>query len=272
MCALTDPRVPGWLPDAGVAVSALTLFVNLLLMRALDDIRDLDYDRRHNPQRPLARGVVDTRDLMIMIAVGSVFVLAINAWRWPVMCVLAVQLGYAFAVLWVDRRLGWPPGDALVLGFLVSLPVQLLINLYLYAGVLHATGLAPSWSAVAGIACATFAFLHLEFARKTTRAPRPGERTYVNLFGASGTAILAVACAVFSVALLVASIRPWASGTAGAGAVWLAVVPLALPAVAAVRFWRDGLARWPYSPAGLFLLASFAGYQIITLVERMAMS
>ncbi|GII04650.1 hypothetical protein [Planobispora takensis] len=246
----------------------MTLVVVLLMMRALDDIRDLDYDREHNPDRPLARGVVGVRDLTVMVAAGTVLVLAINAWRWPVMCVLAGQLAYAYLVLWADRRLGWPRGDALVAGFLVNLPVQLMINAFLYAGLLYSAGLAPVWPGAIGIAVAALAFLHVEFARKTTRRPRPGERTYVTLFGPTGTAALAVACALASVAVLVVSVTAGGGERAGAWAVWSAAAPLAFAALGALRFWREGLARWPYGQAALFMLVSFVGYQIINLVER----
>jgi 4-hydroxybenzoate polyprenyltransferase len=263
-CALTDARLSGRLPDAGVAVSCLTLIVDLLLMRALDDIRDLDYDREHHPARPLARGEVSQRDLAMMIVAGTVFMLAINAWRWPVMCVLAAQLGYAFAVLWADRRLRWPPPDAPVPGFLVGFPVQLLINAYLYAGLLYATGRTPSWWGLAGIAVPALAFAHLEFARKTTRKARPGERTYASVFGASGTAALAVSCAVGSVVLLVSA----ALASHGSTACWLAVAPLAFVAAGAARFWRDHRPRWPYGLAALFMITSFAGYEVILIAAR----
>jgi hypothetical protein len=243
-------------------VSAVTLVVVLLMMRALDDIRDLDYDRAHNPERPLARGVVRVRDLGLMMAVGTGFVLVLNSWRWPVAAVLAGQLAYAYLVLWADRRLRWPRGDAIASGFLVSFPVQLLVNAFLYAGLLYAAGLPPTWQGAAGIAATALAFLHLEFARKTTRSPRPGEHTYVTLFGANGTAALAVGCALASVAVLVATVRT--------GPVWLAVAPLAFVGVGALRFWRGGLDRWPYGQAALFMLVSFAGYQIINVVESVA--
>jgi hypothetical protein len=279
-CAVADARISGWLPDAGVAVSCLTLVVDLLLMRALDDLRDLDYDRVHNPGRPLARGAVSRRDLGVLIAAGSVFILAVNAWRWPVMCVLAGQLGYALAVLWADRRLRWPPGDALLLGLGVSFPVQLLINGYLYSGLLYSAGLGPSWSGAAGIAVSALAFGHLEFARKTTRRPRPGERSYVTLFGASGTAALGVSCAVASVVLLIATAagtRAGAGAGTGAGgtvaaACWLAAAPLAFVVSGAVRFWRRREPRWPYGMAALFLLTSFAAYQVIGLIAKVARS
>jgi hypothetical protein len=261
-CALTDPRLSRWLPDAGLVITCLSLIVDLLLMRAIDDIRDLDYDREHNPARPLARGDVGHRDLAVLLAAGTVFILAINAWRWPVMCAFAGQLGYAFAVLWADRRLHWPPGDAQVAGFLVGFPAQLMINACLYSTVLVSAGLTPSWRGVAGIAVPALAFAHLEFARKTTRRPRPGERTYVTVLGANGTAALAVACAVGSAVLLIA--------TGDTAVCWLALVPLALVADGAVRFWRGHATRWPYRLAALFLLTSFAGYALILILDVLA--
>jgi hypothetical protein len=256
-------------PDVGVAVSVLTLVVDLLLMRVVDDLRDQDYDRVHNPGRPLARGAVGVRDLGVLLVAGTALVLALNAWRWPVLCVLAVQLGYAFAVLGVDRRWGRPAGDALVAGFLVSFPVQLLVTAFLYAGLLDATGLAPSWSGAVGIAVAGLAFLHLELARKLTRRPAPGERTYVSLLGVRGTAAGAVGCAVASVVLLLAVARPW-SGAPGAVAAGLVVLPLAAVALAARRFRRPGTTSWPYGPAALFLLGSFTAWQLAALLERWA--
>lgn len=257
--ALTDGRVRGWVPDAGVLASAATMAVVLLAMRALDDIRDLDYDREHNPRRPLASGVVTVRDLLVLVAAATAVAVLLNVWRWPVLCVLACLFGYAFVVMWVDRRFGRPSGDAMIAGLLVSLPVQLLTNAFLYAGLLYSLDLRPAWSGVIGVLVATLAFLHVEFARKTTRTPRPGERTYVTVLGTTGTAALAVGCAVGSVALLLATARPWH------GVVLLALLPLAYPVLAAMRF--RGAVRWPYGLAAGFVLTAFAGFAAVALLQ-----
>jgi 4-hydroxybenzoate polyprenyltransferase len=259
--ALTDGRVSGWVPDAGVLVSAATMAVVLLAMRALDDIRDLDYDREHNPGRPLASGVVTVRDLLALVAGSAAVALLLNAWRWPVLCVLAGLFGYAFAVVWVDRRFGRPSGDAMIAGLLVSLPVQLLTNVFLYTGLLYSLDLGPAWSGGIGVLVATLAFLHVEFARKTTRAPRPGERTYVTVLGTTGTAALAVGCAAGSVALLLITARPWHA------AVLLALLPLAYPLLAAVRFRRQRLARWPYGLAAGFVMTAYAGFAVVAVLQ-----
>ncbi|MFC5289629.1 hypothetical protein ACFPM7_21470 [Actinokineospora guangxiensis] len=258
-CALTDTRVAGWLPDWGALVSVATMLVVLLLMRVVDDIRDLDYDRERNPDRPLARGAVSVRDLAVLLAVGAAVVLAANAWRPGVMAVLAAQLGYVAVMVSFERRTGWPSGDALFLNYLLALPAQVLLNGFLYAGLLHAEGLGPSWSGAVGVVVAAVLFAHFEFARKTTREPRPGERTYVNSLGVRGSAAVAVGCAVVAVVLLAAAARPWSP------AALVVLLPLAFPVVAALRF--RGLPRWPYGLAAAFLLTGFAGPLVVNALE-----
>lgn len=257
--ALADSRITGWLPDAGVLVTVGTLLVNLLLMRAVDDIRDLDYDLEHNPDRPLARGDVSVRDLAVLLAVGSAVLLAANAWRPVVVAILAAQLGYAAVMVMVERRTGWPSGDALFVNYALALPVQVLLNAFLYAGLLHSTGLGPSWSGAVGVLVAALLFAHFEFARKTTREPLPGERTYVTVLGVRGSAVTAFGCAVAGIAVLVASARPWSP------VVLVAVLPLVFPVLAALRFRR--LPRWPRGLAAAFLLTGFAGPLIANLLE-----
>ena len=266
--AVADPRIPHWHLGGGAALAALTFAVDLLLMRAVDDVRDLDYDRTHNPARPLPSGAVRVSDLVVLIAVGTVLVLALNAGRGLAAVVLAAQLGYAFLLVIVDRVWHWPSGDDLVLSAWVNLPVQLLLNLYLYAGVLHEARLRPSWHAVLPLLVAVTAFLHLEYGRKVTRRPRPGERTYVALYGPTGTAVIAVVSATVSAALALVLVRPWAAGNPGAGWAWLVLAPLVFLAFGGYRFWRVRTTTWPLLAAGLFLLTSFLAYLVVGLVGK----
>jgi 4-hydroxybenzoate polyprenyltransferase len=258
--ALADPRVAVWRPDGGALIAVLTFAVTLMLMRAVDDIRDLEYDRVHNPGRPLPSGAVRVRDLGVLIAVGSVAVLALNAGRGVVLAVLAAQIGYTLVLLAVDRRWGWPSGDDLGLSNLVSAPVQILLNLYLYAGVLQQEGLTPSPHAVPALLTATAAFLHLEYARKVTRVTRPGERGYAVAYGPGRTAVFAVIGAVAATALALALTRPWQHAPGAAPWGWLVLLPLAFVAFGAHRFWRAGATRWPVLPPALFLLTTFLAY------------
>ncbi|CAM5259318.1 hypothetical protein SVIOM74S_06023 [Streptomyces violarus] len=185
--------------------------------------------------------------------------LAINADSPTALAVLAGQLGYCLLVLAVHHWLRWPSGDKLVLSLLVSFPAQLLLHLYLYARYLHSTSLGTSEDAVLAIVIVVLASVHPELAKKITRRPQPGERSYVDVFGLAGTTVIALAAPALSAVLLIAGAR------ATAVLVPLAVLPLALPALAGWRFRRSAALRWPAAAPALYLLVTFAGYFVIGL-------
>lgn len=257
--AAVDPRVSAWRPDTGTAIAALTLVLDLLLMRALDDLRDLDYDRRFNPDRPLASGAVRPRDLVLLYLLGTVVLVALNLGSASRVAILLTQLGYVALIIAVDQRWRWPSGDNLLANLLISLPAPVLLHVYLYAGYLHTTRLTPDWHGIVAIAIVVLASGHLELAKKITRSPRPGERTYVEVFGLSGTTAIALGAPAIAVLILVVQART------SLGWTLTAVVPLALPALVGWRFWRTKLPRWPPNTAALYLLVTFVAYFAIGL-------
>ncbi|TDC50639.1 hypothetical protein E1281_21630 [Actinomadura sp. KC345] len=258
--AALDPEPSGWRPGPGTAVAALTLFANLLLMRALDDTRDLEYDRRFHSARPLAAGDVRTGDLAALYgAVAPVLVLLNAAWPWRA-GILLVQLGYAAGAIAVHRRWRRPSADDLFASLLVGLPVPVLLHLYLYAGYLDASGHRPGASGAVAVVVVVLAAGHHELAGKATRAPEAGERTYVTTLGLTGTVALATAVPVLSACLLAAFSQ------APAGWTLAAPVPLVSPALAAWAV-RRGRTRWPPGAPGAYLLLSFASYLVLGLAR-----
>ncbi len=262
---LGDPRIGVWRPDAGTLLTVLTFVVTLLVARAVDDLRDLDYDRVHNPGRPLPRGAARVRDLVALIAGCGTVALALNAGRGGVAVMVAVVLGYLVLILVVDQVWHWPSGDNLLLSNVVSLPVQVLLNLYLYAGVAHQAGIAPSWHAVLPLLVGVAAFLHIEYARKLTRRPADGERSYVTALGPARTGVVAVTAGVVATVLALALTRPW-SATVPSG--WLVLIPLVFLGYGAYRFWVVRTTRWPVLAAAAFLLSGFVSYLIIGLIGK----
>jgi 4-hydroxybenzoate polyprenyltransferase len=268
--ALTDPRIAAWRPDGGAVLAALTFAINLLVVRAIDDIGDLDYDRTHNPGRPLPSGAVRVSDLVTLIAAGAAVMLALNIGRGATAVLLAAQLGYGLLLVLVARRWHWPAEENILLGAWIGFPVQILLNLFLYAGLLHQAGLGPTWHAVLPLLIASTAFLHLEYGRKLTRHPRPGERTYVAAHGVTTTTVIAVVSAVASVALALVVLRPWGSGPGATPWGWLVLVPLGFLGYGCYRFLLARTARWPVLAAALFLLASFVSYLALGLIGQVA--
>jgi 4-hydroxybenzoate polyprenyltransferase len=251
---------PGRPVGAGAFLTAGTLVLDMLLLRALDDFRDHDHDRRHHPERPLPSGVVGERDVLVLVATGIAVLLLLNAGRGAVLVILTGQLGYAVAVIAVDRRLGWP-GERPVLHLAVNLPIQALLSLYVYAGFLRAAGRAPDAAGVLAVVAVTLAALCLELGRKTVRGTPP-ERTYVTVWGAPATSATALAAAGGATAIVLVLLRPWHGGAGAYGWGWLVVLPLVLPAVAAVRF-AGGAHRWPPTPTRAYLPALFASLLVV---------
>jgi len=254
--AVVDPHRGTWRPDAGTALGALTIALDMLLMRIVDDIRDLPYDRVHNPRRPLAAGVVSSSELMRWYALIAVLLLVLNAGRGAAALVLALQLGYALLLLAADRWLRWPDPSRLVLTLVLSSPVQLLLHLYLYLNYVRSAGHpfdGSFWLALVIVAVVT---LHLELAKKITRAPAPGERSYVTTFGVAGTVGAAMVSAFAAAGLLLLAARPATAWTL------LPVAPLALPAVAWWRFRRPATVRWDARFALWFVLSTFVAWAV----------
>ncbi|MGP4012681.1 hypothetical protein [Streptomyces sp. 4N124] len=262
--AALDAGTTQWRPDHRTLVAAVTVAVSTVVYRALDDIRDLGYDREYHPDRPLAAGLVRRADLLALAGCGFAVLLLLNAAVGFGLPVLLAQLVYVVVFFTADQRYGWPDGDRVLVNLLIGWPVPVMLNVYLYAGFLSQTQ-GSSWrTGVIAVAAATLASLTLEFTRKITRSPRPGAHTYVGVFGVNGNAAVGLGCAAGATALVLAVTRPWSGGAAAWG--WLVLLPAGILALAAVRFWTTRAPRWPAAASQAFLLGSYLVYLVIGLL------
>ncbi|MEV5977702.1 hypothetical protein [Streptomyces sp. NPDC052114] len=258
-------RSEGIASASGLAVTAVTIAVTLLLFRAVDDVRDLDYDRVQNPGRALVTGAVRVRDLMTLFFGGMAVLVLANAPRGLPAAAYAAVCAYVCVVLFIEWRWEWPKPDRLLAGLLVNIPHQTLMCGYVYLGTAHGRDTAPGLLDLAVALGFVLLLAHMEFARRLVRDPAPHLRTYVHTLGVTATAWTALGCAIGAAALHLAALRPWSPGEAEG---WLVLVPLVVPVVAAVRFHR-GAPRWSVGLAVLFLLLSFSSFAAIGLVNAL---
>lgn len=261
--AATGP-LPRWRPGGDLLLTAVTLVVTMLLIRPLDDIRDLAYDRRVNPDRPLPRGLATEVDLVILVALGSILLLLLNAGRPAALAVLAVQQVYTAAVVALERLRGWPARHQVGWQLGVNLPILALLSLYVYAGYLRAAQLSPGLAGLVAVAAVTTAAICPEIGRKVTRTAPAGERSYVSVLGPRGASLTALAAAVAATQAMLLLLAPWQPGN---GWGWLVVTPLALPAYAVGRFGA-GAARWPVLPTVAYVPAMYTSCLAAGLLTR----
>ena len=247
------------IPMLGIVVA--TLFADLLIMRVLDDIRDRDYDRVANPQRPVASGAVAPRDLSALSAVCVAVIVVANLSFHTGMVVVAGQLLYAAALMAVGQRFPATRGDNLVLNLLVSFPVQLLLYVYLLAAFTEIrTGTSTAVVGGLGILILTLCASQVEFGKKLVRRPAAGERSYANSLGYRATSLLTIGTGPLAVALfaIAAPVSP------------LSKALVALPAIGvagfAIRYLSRKDNRWPAAVSTLGLLGTLIAFAAVGAV------
>ncbi len=247
-----------WVPGGLTAVRVLTVWLSLFYLRIVDEQKDLAYDRVHNPERPLVRGAISVSELRRAMGAIAGLLVVLNLSQGPwVIALLLADLAYAMLLMAWERRSAWF-GDALLVNLAATYPVQLLLSVYVALSLARTAGEAASvGQASLLVAAFASAFLHLEFARKTTWRSVPGGRLYSQRLGPRGSAVLALLLALAAEALALAA---FAQDRGGLG--WSAAAPglaLVFPLLGAWRFLARRVTLWPKSLAFGFLLFFYAG-------------
>lgn len=216
-----------WLPTA-VRVS-LIFFLMLLYLRALDEIKDLDYDRQHNPQRPLVRGSASVADSWALAAISATAVLGLAVSLSPWVAAWTVlNMAYGVGLLVLERH--WALfRQNLLLNLALTFPVSAALNMLAWLALMP-SGLAPEGGTAVMVGLLHVAiFLHMEFGRKL-KWPHwctPDDSSYTLVLGPVGAA--AVCFGLLLAALTGSSVLHW-NAHAGLWSLlpWLAAVPSAL--------------------------------------------
>jgi len=127
------------------------VFGLMFLMRLFDDLKDVEADKTHFPDRPVARGLIPLRTLWIMVAILHLLFLGINLWMpdgvvWFIVCLGFTWLTFRwfFARTFIQKRL--------MVAFITHQPVGFLVNLWIAAVVLSNTAVTMNDSQVWWIA------------------------------------------------------------------------------------------------------------------------
>ncbi|MET8648899.1 hypothetical protein [Nocardia aurea] len=255
--ALVSRPERSWHPTGATVLRIAIVAVVLLYLRMVDEQKDLEYDRVHNPDRPLVTGAVSAGELragMAVIAVVSVAACAALSALSALM--IAAVLAYGL-FLWALERLSEPVRTNILLNLVVTYPVQLLVTAYIVLSAIDTGEVAARWQSAAVAVIFAGAFLQFEFARKTSRTERPGELFYSNPLGARGSTAASILFAAVAVATDIALVRPWDHAPAEAALAWIPAALLLIPAAAAAKFLRSDDQDYPVVPAVLFILTLY---------------
>ena len=252
---VTDSAGP-WRPTWDTALKALALVAAGAFLRMVDDQKDLDYDRLHNPTRPLVQGRITHAELrMAMALTAAVALVLAAAVSLPAAAVLAAALGYGLALWWMELHVSWVRDNPIV-NLAVVCPAQFLVTGFVMVGQPGVDD--ASWGRLLAVPVVfTSAFLHLEFARKTCRTGAGDPHSYSQRIGASASAKTAWAFGMLAVLLELSVTAPWRWAEHWWPVAWVPLAAGILPCVSAWIFLGGGADRHPRSWPTVFVVAFY---------------
>ncbi|WP_433714208.1 hypothetical protein ACQP2U_08795 [Nocardia sp. CA-084685] len=263
--ALVSQPDSAWHPTGSTVVRIVVVAFVLLYLRMVDEQKDLDYDRVHNPDRPLVTGAISATELRAAMAVIAIGALAASLTLSVLSALLiAAVLAYGLA-LWGLERLSATIRTNILANLALTYPVQLLVTAYVVLSAADTGEVRATWKTTAVALIFAGAFLQFEFARKTSRMPRTDEHFYSNALGATGSTAFGLLCAAIATATDIALVQPW---TYTAGVAWIPLALLLLPIWGAVKFVRGSKPDYPVLPAVLFILTLY----IALIVQALALT
>jgi len=186
-------------------LGAWAVFAFLLVLRMMDELKDVEVDRALFPERPLPSGRVRESDLTGALVVVATLFVGAHAGAGPALGTATLTLGYAVLMLhwfFVPERMR----PHLPLTLATHTPVIPLLLLHLVTLFTSASGLGARdvhWPAVLVLVGSCWAgFFAWEIARKI-RAPEEETAyvTYSRLLGPRGAVMLAASAQALSVGL-----------------------------------------------------------------------
>ncbi|QIS10230.1 UbiA family prenyltransferase [Nocardia arthritidis] len=252
-----------WRPGGATVVRIVVVAVVLLYLRMVDEQKDLEYDRVHNPDRPLVTGAVSANELRAAMAVLGAVTIALSLTQsfWSAVMLTATLL-YGLALWALEARSVAVRGNAL-LNLAVTYPIQLLLAAYVLTAAAATGQVHFHWRAALVVLIFTGAFLHFEFARKTAQPPEQDEHSYSAVLGPTVSAVVTLLLAAGAVVTDLLLLGP------GGQAVFtlIPLVLLLIPGYSTWTFLRGERPVHPVVPSAVFVLAFYAVLIVQALVR-----
>ena len=172
--------------DIGIQefVGAFTVFAFLLWLRIADDLKDFETDKKLFPDRPLARGGVYKKDVIIVCTLVQVIAAVLNILFMNNLLFFCILYFYGYLMSqWFFQKAKIQP--SLPLALVTHNPVQMFVNLYIISFTVIKYHLpAVTLTTVMTLWTLYFPALIWEVSRKI-KAPRDENdyTTYSKLFG-----------------------------------------------------------------------------------------
>jgi hypothetical protein len=248
-----------WVFSLASIIGVITLFLVMFYLRAVDEVKDLEYDRKYNPERPLVSGAVTMTDIRRYCLIGFLLIPAINLSLSPWLALFIIaDMSYGLLLLKLEQ---WVPlmERSMMFNLLLTYPVSIALSVYTLLLTDWVLGIKIQSSSILIIGIYILAFLNFEIVRKNLWPvmAEKGERFYSHELGPIKAALLALVCALAAVSFIILLNEPWlATGTAAVTG-WLPMLAL-YPAIKSfLKFYTQKNVRYNPRKWAVMFIALF---------------
>lgn len=234
-------------------------FLILLFMRVVDELKDLDFDRVHNPTRAFASGRVPLSDAPAYLALIALAVTLLLLWHTQLLVLALAIMAYSLLLLFVDRHYQ-AFANSMFPNIALAVQLKTLLVVYVLLSLVEAVPLALV-RASGVVAAYLSAYLHWEILRKIQwpSAAKLGDRLYSREAGVLGSFLISAALLLVALGLVQLTLERSGYGPHRG---W-ALMPAAWLAPAAWRLFRD---RDRPTHIGVFGLLAYVSFLAINLL------
>ena len=188
----------------------LSMFFILFFLRVVDELKDFNYDKKFNPDRPLVKGFVTRKDLHIYLLSSVILTFILNIqYGLSALFFLLLEFIYGYFLIFLEKKNSIIRNNMMI-NLFFTYPVNLLISLYVFLifAIEQRIHFAKkiSWNRVDTYILISFAacFLYYEFARKIAwpSKAKEGERLYSNILGFNTAIVFTIGFGLVAICLL----------------------------------------------------------------------
>jgi len=243
----------------------LSIFLILFYLRIVDEIKDFEYDKKFNPDRPLVKGTVTKKELHIYLLITVILTALLNFQLGiSVLFFLLLEFIYGYVLILIEKR-NKIIRENMMINLFITYPVNILISIYIFLVFaveqrIHFERQIP-WTRTDTFMLIAFAscFLYYEFARKVSWPSKAeeGQRLYSKILGFDTAIVFTMFFGIAALAFLYLSVNS------------IAPILLVLPLIYGMyRVWKEKenseKSKLPLFFSGTLFLGLFYGI-IITL-------
>lgn len=204
-----------WNFSIKTVLGILVLFTILFFVRAADEIKDYEYDKINNPDRPLITGEVKRLDLWIYILLAFIIVGALTAGSSLIaMAAFMLDMMYGLFLMWIEK-VSVKIKDGIFANLLITYPINVGLSLCFGIWVYECYGIPWNYNGIFVILIFATGFLFFEFIRKTSWKKQETKNLYSNLIGGKKSLTAAVIFGLLGIAFSIGLIwfvdegQPW---------------------------------------------------------------